>query len=168
MIWHISIKLRTSKDSKGFFKSVVVGVFACQLFMWYFLVFSHGVFVSISNGDSSTKTLLLIVCNFRAVLRSCREDIKKEPHCWDSVSFCSESGSFAGVSAFLIWFTVASFVSGSLFCRASRGLSEIDVKYPGLLTPPLEWSWIFGLKEEMTLSNTTIWQRRRTLISSNC
>jgi len=45
--------------------------------MWYFLVSSHGVFVSISNGDNSIKTLLLIVCNFRAVERGCREGIKK-------------------------------------------------------------------------------------------
>ena len=77
MIWHISIKLRTSKGFKGFFKSVVVGVFACQLFMWHFLVSSHGVFVSISNGGSSIKTLLLIVCNFMVVERDCREAKKR-------------------------------------------------------------------------------------------
>ena len=77
MIWHVSIKLRTSKGFIGFFKRVVAGVFVFQLFMWHFLVFSHGVFVSVSNGDNSTKTLLLIVCNFRAVERGCREGTKK-------------------------------------------------------------------------------------------
>ena len=77
MIWHVSIKLRTSKDFRDFFKSVVAGVFAFQSFMWHFLVSSHGVFVNISNGDNSIKTLLSIMCNLRAVERGCREDIKK-------------------------------------------------------------------------------------------
>lgn len=50
-------------------------MFVYQLFMWYLLVSSHGVFVSISNGGgSSIKTLLLIVCNsllsdFKSVVR---------------------------------------------------------------------------------------------------
>lgn len=133
MIWHVSIKLRTSKGFIGFFKRVVAGVFVYQLFMWHFLVFSHGVFVSVSNGDNSTKTLLLIVCNFRAVERGCREGTKKEPHCLDSNSFCFESvsnssGSFAGVSTFLTSLPVVSLISDSFVCVVSRGLSEIDVK----------------------------------------
>jgi hypothetical protein len=45
--------------------------------MWRFLVLSHGVFISISNGDNSIKTLLLIVCNFEIVERGCREGTKK-------------------------------------------------------------------------------------------
>lgn len=50
-------------------------------YMWHLLVLSHGVFVNISNGDNSIKTLLLIVCNFMVVERDCRKDTKKEPHC---------------------------------------------------------------------------------------
>lgn len=75
--WLVILKLRTSKGFKGFFKSVVVGVFVYQLFMWHLLVSSHGIFISISNEDSSIKTLLSIVCNFMAVERGCREAIKK-------------------------------------------------------------------------------------------
>lgn len=161
MIWHVSIKLRSSKGCIVCYESVFGGgVF----FDWLFGVFSFPLttFSHLCNVVHFTcLTAIWGWKDFAEVLR----DIRKEPYCWDSASFCSESdsnssGSFAGVSTFLIWFTVASLVS--------RGLSEIDVKYPGLLTPPLEWSWIFGLKEEMTLSNTTIWQRRRTLISPNC
>ena len=119
------LKVRVSKGSKGVLQERCCRSDCLPII---YVVFSR--FLSQRFRRFSAKTLPSKVCNFEFVERGFQEGAKKEPHCWDSDSFCfesdsSSSGSFAGVSTFLIWFTVTSFVSGLLFCRVSRGLSEI-------------------------------------------
>ncbi len=93
MIWHVSIKLRTSKGFKGFFKNVVEWVFAFQLFMWYFLVFFHGVFISISKWGQLNQNITSHSVQLQGCWKRLSRRYKKEPHCWDSDSFCFESDS---------------------------------------------------------------------------
>ena len=135
MIWHVSIKLRTSKGFKGFFKNVVEWVFAFQLFMWYFLVFFHGVFISISKWGQLNQNITSHSVQLQGCWKRLSRRYKKRTSLlrfwfvlfW--VWFYS-SGSFTGVSTLLTSLHVVSlFVAKTSVPAKCRKIKDTSVSY---------------------------------------